>query len=191
KEISTEEEQTKFLQRYEKVIPDVRVPTLVEAFQSLQASRCYFIYPVYLSLFCHLFRNNRKGIRYLTSPENLMEQTFRLGETKALQRVSEHVRVNSEIVTNIICEKIFDFSLRCLHLGEQRIDPETYKEFCNFCFTEISEKVPYTSVMSCLMTAKKSQYDPNEVSFEWFHKTFAEYLGSKSLTKKILRSRKD
>ncbi|XP_047741492.1 uncharacterized protein LOC125179510, partial [Hyalella azteca] len=190
KDISVNDEQLKFLRRYEKVIPDIRAPDLVEAFKGLQGARSYFIYPVYLALFCHLFRTNPEGVNCLTSPENLMEQTLRLGEVKVEQRVSEHVIVNPDIVASIICDKICDLSLKCLHMGEHKVDSETYKEFCQECYKVIGKELPYKSILSCLMTAKKSRADPTEGTFEWFHKSFAEYLAAKTLIR-TLRARKD
>jgi adenylate kinase len=191
KELSEVKEQKEFLARYQEQIPSIKSPELINAYVKL-VENCFshFQYPVYLVLFCHLFKISPAEVSKWTSEASVMEQTLQLSKEKMSERLRQRSIGNPTIIINEVIDAVCKLSLECLHGNLMSVTSTMYDKFCQECYRNISKSVDYDEVISSILVRKCSMYSIDDNEYTFFHNSHREFLAAKAVTKLLSNDKK-
>ena len=178
KEITCEEEQIKFLNQYSLAINQTSSPNIIEAFKSRRHFCSTLVcYPLYLTLFIHLFKENPDRVKNWTNEASVMKQTLELSENNISSKIEKRGYVNPWEIANVLMKTLGEFCLRWLQQGNFRIDYKTCQKLKLTLFGN-DNKLPIDELLSCILQEKMSLNDQTQTTFHFAHTSYQEYLAA-------------
>ena len=182
KPITSQEEQIEFLERYQEAIPEVKSPYLVQDFASMiNLCSTFFCLPVYLTLFCHLYKESPNIVRSWTNEASIMKQHYALCESMIANRIEGRGHINSSDMSRIFMKTIGNFCMKWLQQDKLSIDEQTCSDFRMHLFEKTKIELPIDEALSCVLQEKTSFYNKNKATYNFPHKSFQEYMAARSI----------
>ena len=162
--IQSNQEQIEFLERYQREIPGINCPDLINAFKKLKNLGSYLYYPLFLVLICHLFMYNSASLENISHEGRLMAELMIQSMHTMTEIIKDKVSDNQDELSKNIVKIVCRVSAQSLHRNEHKLTQETYMNMKSQ-IKEINDKVPIDKCLSCLFLQRSSFYGDKKVRY--------------------------
>ena len=185
-------EKQQFIKRVIKQMPEVNENDILNTFKNKQRElHSHFVRPIGLMLFVILFRYFPHKIENLSHELGLMQLTF----DAILQNMTERMPkvVNSSIRAYLIMEMSCRYSLQWFQNKTYEIKQENFQALEREIFLDLGfakdgkVEVSVAAVISCVFLQQKCTTGTSAI-YDYFHRSQQEYLASKALTEKLMKT---
>ncbi|KAF2357376.1 P-loop containing nucleoside triphosphate hydrolase [Trinorchestia longiramus] len=189
--LSEEEDQLKFLERYEENISSTApvFQGMAERFRSLLPEvKQFFIYPMNLVLFYFLYLHSRGTISRWETPNDVIEQMLLLYEKCIARKLVSRSLVNLDSFIREALEEIYQFAFRCITEDKIMLSAEEFKPIQirledKFKEWQLQEKLD-TSVITSVVFLTKTVPNPDcPTVYQFFHKGIQEIMAARTFVK--------
>ena len=167
----------------------------MSSFKELMAPvQSYFIYPINLVMYIHLFLTSPEKVKLWCSDSDIMRQILSQYSTMIALKLKDKAIINSEFLIDALMDTLCQFALECLDQRKISLSEQEFRELAKRCCYQLDKfgalrLVDSKQITSIVLHSKTSPLDGNSICYQFFHKSIQDMMACAAVVPALRQER--